>query len=137
MIIHSESEMIALGKTLAANLTPPKTIELTGDIGTGKTTLTKGIAQGLGITDSITSPSFTIAKSYSDKTRSLTLTHLDFYRLTDPGIMQEALSESIADPHTITVIEWAASVTNLLPKDHIKITINYNDDGTRSVEITQ
>jgi len=133
MIIKSESEMIKLGADLARTLSPPATIELLGDIGTGKTTLTKGIAQGLGIKVPITSPSFTVNKKYHID--AITLSHYDFYRLPAPGIMTDELDESIADPSTITIIEWAQSVADILPKDRTQITISYNSDGTRTVTI--
>ena len=134
MIIHSEQQMIAFGAKLAQNFTPPLTIELIGDIGTGKTTFTKGIAKTLGILEPITSPSFTISKTYQAK--AITLNHFDFYRLSDPGIMAEDLAQSIADPHTITIIEWGETVANVLPANHTKITITYNDDGSRTVEVS-
>jgi len=137
MIIHSESEMIAFGEQLAKDIIPPATIELIGDIGVGKTTLVKGLAKGLGITDDVTSPSFVISKTYRDVKNSTTLTHFDFYRLSDPGIMQSELSESIEAPSTITVIEWAEAVKNVLPKNRITITINYNDDGNRTIRATK
>jgi tRNA threonylcarbamoyladenosine biosynthesis protein TsaE len=137
MIIHSEQEMINHGQQLAQYLAIPSTVELIGDIGAGKTTLVKGIAKGLGITDTITSPSFTISKTYRSKNQPITLAHFDFYRLSDPGIMQQELAESIEDPKTITIIEWASAVKNVLPKNHTKISIRYNDDNTRTVELNK
>lgn len=134
MKITSEQEMLRLGETLASKLTAPKNtvIELIGDVGAGKTTFVRGLAKGLGIKSEITSPSFTISKSYALQ-NGKTLTHYDFYRLPDPGLMQDELLENIANPNSIVVIEWGNSVENLLPKNHTKITINYNDDGSREV----
>jgi len=133
--IRTESAMIKLGQKLGQTLTPPTTIELVGDVGTGKTTLTKGIAEALDISDPITSPSFTLSKIYQSKT--CILAHYDFYRLPDPGIMEQDLAESISDPHTITIVEWADTIRGILPKNHLKITIKYNNDGSRQVEITK
>lgn len=137
--IKTEKEMVALGEKLGKTLLPGATIELIGDVGAGKTTLTQGLAKALGVTGPITSPSFTISKSYpfAYQDNPCVLAHYDFYRLPDPGIMSEDLAESISDPHTITVIEWAETVTDILPSDHIKITITYNDDGSRQVEIAK
>ncbi|MCL1839804.1 tRNA (adenosine(37)-N6)-threonylcarbamoyltransferase complex ATPase subunit type 1 TsaE [Candidatus Saccharibacteria bacterium] len=135
MIIRSEQDMIAFGSEIAEGLVSPITVELIGDIGVGKTTLVKGIAKGLGITEDVTSPSFTLSKIYHSPNQPTTVTHFDFYRLTNPGIMQEELSESIKDPSTITIVEWASTVKNVLPKNHIEIFIHYNDDNTRTVEI--
>ena len=128
--------MIEFGKKLAGILNFPAVIELVGDVGAGKTTITKGLAKGFGIEEEITSPTFTLSKHYyfthNGKNRSLV--HYDFYRLQDPGIMSEDLLENIADPDTITVIEWGDSVSDLLPADHFRFFITINDDGTRSIE---
>ena len=123
--------MIKFGEELAKQLTFPCVIELVGDVGAGKTTITKGIAKGLGITDEITSPSFMISKQYAfDGGR---LVHYDFYRLDDPGIMSEDLIENISDPKTVTIVEWGDSVADLLPEGHMKFVLNLLDDGSREV----
>ena len=105
-------------------------IELVGDVGAGKTTFTRGLAKGLGVTEPVTSPSFTISKSYACKNGKI-LTHYDFYRLNDPGIMSEDLSENLNSKNHIVVIEWGESISDLLPQNHTTITINLNDDNTR------
>ena len=112
----------------------PIILELIGDVGAGKTTFTRGLAKGLGIESEITSPSFTISKSYAAKNGKV-LTHYDFYRLSDPGLMSEDLQEKLSDHNQIIVIEWGESVADFLPSDHITVTINYNDDNTREVTI--
>ena len=106
-------------------------IELIGDVGAGKTTFVRGLAQGLGIKEPITSPSFTISKSYAIPSGG-TLTHYDFYRLSDPGLMLDDLQESINNDK-IVIVEWADSVANILPENRIIIRINYNDDGSREI----
>ena len=126
--------MINLGLQIAKNLKIPATIELLGDVGAGKTTLTKGIAKGLKIPEEITSPSFTISKNYTASTGTH-LVHYDFYRLSDPGLMSEDLDESISDPGTITIVEWAETVADILPKNRIIIKISTTDDGAREVAI--
>ncbi len=133
MKINSEQEMLELGKTVAAASTA--VIELIGDVGTGKTTFTRGLAKGLGVKEEITSPSFTISKTYATKD-GRTLVHYDFYRLQDPGLMAEDLEENINNPNNIVVIEWSDTIKNLLPKNHTIINIKYNDDGSREVEIS-
>ena len=107
-------------------------IELIGDVGAGKTTFVRGLGQKLGIKENITSPSFTISKSYACK-NGQTLIHYDFYRLNDPGIMLEDLEENINDKNNIVIIEWSDSVKDILPKSHTVINIKYNDDDTREV----
>ena len=160
MKITSEQEMIKLGNKIGAELVAacpsdtlraaqakssrsaehiatnpsPIVIELLGDVGAGKTTFVRGLAEGLGVKEPVTSPSFTISKSYA-LPNGKTLVHYDFYRLPDPGLMSEDLSENINNPNSIVVIEWADSVADLLPKDHKTITIKYNDDGTREVSL--
>lgn len=135
MIIHSEQEMLDYGEQFAKKLSTPTVIELIGDVGAGKTTFVRGLAKGLGVKDPITSPSFTISKQYA-LPNNKRLVHYDFYRLPDPGLMSEDLSESINDPNAITVIEWSNSVANLLPKRHIQVEIEYNDNDTRSIKPT-
>ena len=125
--------MISLGENLAKSLSAPATVELVGDVGVGKTTLAKGIASGLGIKDDITSPSFTIHKQYAGS--DYILSHYDFYRLDDPGILANEISENALDAKTIILIEWASSVRNVLPEDRVRIMINYSSDNSRGVAI--
>ena len=111
-------------------------IELVGDVGAGKTTFTKGLARGLEITEEITSPTFTISKVY-ENSRGQKLVHYDFYRLENPGIMVEDLFENLQDPHTVTVIEWADTVSDILPANHLRLEILINDDGSRTLNLTK
>lgn len=131
MRIASESEMIEFGRKFAKRLQLPAVIELVGDVGTGKTTFTRGLAEGLGITEPVTSPSFTISKRYAFPGGELV--HYDFYRLDDPGIMREELDETLATPDTVVVVEWGGDVTDLLPayKTHLELTLNV--DGSRTI----
>ncbi|MBQ3470121.1 tRNA (adenosine(37)-N6)-threonylcarbamoyltransferase complex ATPase subunit type 1 TsaE [Candidatus Saccharibacteria bacterium] len=133
MKITSEEEMLAFGEEFAKNLSS-NVIELVGDVGAGKTTFTRGLAKGLGIKEPITSPSFTISKTYALKNGG-NLIHYDFYRLNDPGIMLDDLAENLKTNKNIIVVEWGESIKNLLPKNHTVINIKYNDDDTRSVEL--
>ena len=113
-------------------------VEDIGDVGAGKTTFTRGLAQGLGITEPMTSPSFTISKRYAftdPNGRNRELIHYDFYRLNDPGVMSDELSETLNNQDSIIVVEWGDEVANILPTSKIKITISQNDDNTRTVDI--
>ena len=132
MKIASEKEMLNFGKQFAKEC--PQVIELIGDVGAGKTTFTRGLAAGLGITEPITSPSFTISKSYAMKNGGR-LIHYDFYRLPDPGLMLDDLQENLQNPKNIIVIEWGESVTNILPQNHLKIEIKYNEDNSRTINL--
>ena len=130
MKIASEQEMLQFGRDFAKKA--PRVIELIGDVGAGKTTFTRGLAEGLNIKESITSPSFTISKSYALENGGR-LIHYDFYRLPDPGLMIDDLEENLQDPKNIIVVEWGGSVQEILPNDHIKIEIKYNEDNSREV----
>lgn len=137
MNFFSETELISFGERLGKELSAPAVIELVGDVGSGKTTLTRGIAKGLGIKELVSSPSFTISRHYAfvKNNHEQNLVHYDFYRLEDPGLMVEDLSESLNDQNTITVIEWADTVADILPENHTTIKISLNGDGSRHVEV--
>lgn len=139
MRVTSEREMLELGENFAKKLVSDGVlegsvvIELVGDVGAGKTTFTRGLAAGLGVKEPVTSPSFTISKNYAGENANLV--HYDFYRLGDPGLMAEDLEESINTPRTVTVVEWADSIEDVLPKERRVVKICYNDDDTREVTI--
>ena len=103
-------------------------LELIGDVGAGKTTFVRGLAKGLGIKEPITSPSFTISKSYPLENGGF-LIHYDFYRLPDPGIMLDDLQENLQDPKNIIVIEWGESVADILPENRTIIKINQTSNS--------
>ena len=124
--------MLNCGREFAKKIKFPMVIELIGDVGAGKTTFTRGLAEGLGVKEPITSPSFTISKSYA-LPNNKHLVHYDFYRLNDPGLMSEELNESINDQDAITVIEWGESVAGILPEDRIIVKIEYTENGNRII----
>ena len=130
--MDSEQEMLDFGRSFAKKISFPAVIELIGDVGTGKTTFTRGLAEGLGVKGQITSPSFTISKSYA-LPNNKKLIHYDFYRLTDPGLMSEELNESINDQDAITVIEWGESVAGILPEVRIIVRIKFTENGSRII----
>ena len=99
-----------------------------GDLGAGKTTMTKGIALGLGITDIVNSPTFTIMKIYQGR---LTLYHLDVYRINDPYSDFEL--EEYFENNGVCVIEWASQITPILPDELLEIIINDLGDNKRKV----
>jgi tRNA threonylcarbamoyladenosine biosynthesis protein TsaE len=133
VIIRDERELIKLGRKFGAELKGGEVIELVGDIGAGKTTFTKGIAQALGVTEEVNSPSFTVMKEYEGvaglNPAKVYLKHYDFYRLDDAGLMKDEISESIGDGQTITMVEWAKDVAGVLPENRKKVEIKYLSDG--------
>lgn len=134
IIVQTAEELIELGATLGSLLRGGETIELVGDIGAGKTTLTKGLARGMGIAEEVQSPTFTLSRVY-DAPNGRRLAHYDFYRLNNAGIMQAELAEVVQDARTVTVIEWAAVVGDVLPDDTLRITICVQADDTRRLEL--
>lgn len=130
--VNSEDKMKALGATLGGLLMGGECIQLIGDVGAGKTTFTKGIAQGLGIQETVQSPTFTISRVY-ESPKGLRLNHYDFYRLSDPGIMADELLESLAESDTSIVIEWGDIVGSVLPDDHLAIRIDSPSESSRTV----
>ena len=133
--ISNELEMMAFGARIGALLRGGEVLELIGDVGAGKTTFVKGIAQGLDIDEDIQSPSFTISRTY-DARDQLRLAHYDFYRLDDAGIMKAELLESAHDSSVITVIEWADIASDVLPKERLTLQIIPTSESAREVTVS-
>ncbi len=132
--IRSEQEMQAFGERLGARLVGGSVVELIGDVGAGKTTLTRGIAQGLGVEETVQSPSFTLNRVY-DASAQRQLVHYDFYRLGDAGILADELADTMGRSDTITIIEWADIVEGVLPDDRIAISITSPSETERAVTV--
>lgn len=130
VIIKNESETAAFGIDLGERVCPGTVIALTGDLGAGKTTLTKAIAQGLGISDMITSPTFNIVKEYDGG--RLPLYHFDVYRIGDADEMYELGYEEYFYGNGVCVVEWADLIEDLLPENAVRIQIEYGgEEGER------
>ena len=104
-ITHSREETIAVAESFAASLQGGDVVLLSGELGSGKTTFTKGIALALGITEPVTSPTFTIIKEYEG--RELDLYHMDMYRLSG-DLTELGLEDYLGNEKGICVIEWCA-----------------------------
>ena len=133
--VTSEQHMRDFGAKIGAFLRGGEVLELVGDVGAGKTTFVKGLAVGLGIDGPVQSPSFTISQVY-DARDGLRLAHYDFYRLADPGIMADELSEMMADGRTITAIEWADTVSDILPSGHARLSFVSTSETSREIEVS-
>ena len=120
-----------LAESLGKKLRGGEVIELVSDLGGGKTTFVRGLTRGMGSTDKVSSPSFTLSNEY--KTDHLTLYHFDFYRLREPGILRDELAEVIAEPQAVTVVEWAEIVEDILPKDKLTVRIKTTGENDRKL----
>lgn len=137
IVVTSIASLQSFAAELGKRLTGGEVFELVGDVGSGKTTFTKGLAVGLAVDDDVQSPSFTISRTYAVRD-GLELHHYDFYRLADPGIMMHDLAESTRDDRVITVVEWAETVEDVLPADRTVIAFYYGSGETeRRVEIAR
>ena len=124
--IKSEEDTRAFGLELAAQCKPGTVIALIGDLGTGKTTLTKYIAEGLGIDRTITSPTFTIVQEYREG--RLPLFHFDVYRIENGDDLFEIGFDEYLYGNGVCVIEWADQVLAYLPEQTLFIEISYGQE---------
>ena len=123
MIIEtfSPEETFALGEKIGREAKPQDVYTLVGDLGVGKTVFTQGVAAGLGITEPISSPTFTIVQVYEEG--RLPFYHFDVYRIGDVEEMDEIGYEDYFYGNGVTMIEWANLIEEILPKRHVEITI--------------
>ena len=134
IISNNPEQTLALGESWAEESEPGWVIGLEGDLGAGKTQLVKGIARGLGITESITSPTFTLVCEYEGGEGKLPLHHLDFYRLENDEQILAAGLEPYFAPEGITVIEWVNRWTGPLPTHYRHVTITQTGETERHIE---
>ena len=118
---------------LGANLRGGELIELSSDLGGGKTTFTRGLVRGAGSLDNVASPTFTISRVYSAP--KFSIQHFDFYRLAEAGLATYELQDLLEDPKIVVVVEWANVVEEVLPADRLTITITTQNETTRTLEV--
>lgn len=121
--LKNEEETANFGLDLGKHLQKGDIVALIGDLGTGKTALTKAIARGLGITETITSPTFTIVQEYTSG--RLPLYHFDVYRIQEPEELYELGYEEYFFGEGVCVIEWADLIEELLPDETKIIRLEY------------
>ena len=129
---HSKEETMRLGYKVAGLLPNGSVLTFTGDLGAGKTTFVRGLAEGLGIKETVQSPTFNIMKIYLKGSRPLI--HIDAYRLADIDT-DIGLDEYIGYETGITVIEWPEFIERLIPVSRIEITILNLGGDNRSITI--
>ena len=130
----SSEETIKLGERLARKLKPGSVVALIGELGSGKTTLVKGIAMGLGVKNSryVNSPSFVIIKEYKGK---IPLYHFDVFRLSNLSELDTLSFEEYFYGNGICVVEWADKIMKLLPRKYTEIKIKIIKDNSRKITI--
>lgn len=128
----SAEETIKLGEKIGSRLAKGDVLALQGGLAAGKTTITKGIALGLGITEPITSPTFTLISEYSGR---LNLYHMDVYRLDSSEAFVDLGAEELVYGDGVCVIEWSEKIMDELPDSAIVVTIETLPDGRRSINL--
>lgn len=116
----SAEETYEFGKRLGAEAKPGTVFCLSGDLGVGKTVFTKGFAAGLGVTDTVNSPTFTIVQEYKGR---IPFYHFDVYRIEEPEEMEEIGYEDYFYGDGVCMIEWAELIKELLPEEAVKVCI--------------
>ena len=135
VVAENEEMTKQIAKKYALSINQPCVISLIGDLGAGKTTFSKGFAEGFGVSETVTSPTFTIMNEYEGK---MPLYHFDMYRLSS---MEEAVNcgfeeyFDLSKLKGVVLVEWASNVEGLLPALHIEVKINKLDEEKREIKI--
>ena len=135
-ITHSPEETIALGRTLAEVLTPPKLVVLRGDLGAGKTTLVKGIAEAFRAAsqEDVTSPTFTLIHEYRGPTTILY--HIDLYRVDTPRQLETLGIDDLVADNTVLLIEWGEKFARFEGESDLEIALEHVGESERRVRIS-
>lgn len=133
-LLNSPEQTESLASSIGRGFNGGECVELISDLGGGKTTFTRGLVRGLGSFDLVSSPTFTIGKQY--KSGEITCYHFDFYRLQEPSLATEELTDALEDTHGVIVVEWAESVASVLPENRIIINIDQVADNPESRKFT-
>ena len=137
-LTHTQSaeETIAFGRKLAAELTPPLLILLRGDLGAGKTTLVKGIAEGFGAAsaDDVTSPTFTLIHEYRGPRAALY--HIDLYRVDTERELETLGLDDLVGPTSILLVEWGEKFPRFVRERNAEIILERIDENERRIQVT-
>ncbi|MCH5286883.1 MAG: tRNA (adenosine(37)-N6)-threonylcarbamoyltransferase complex ATPase subunit type 1 TsaE [Christensenellaceae bacterium] len=134
MLTHSPDETRALGERLARRLRPGDVLCLWGDLGAGKSELTRGIAAGLGVTAPVTSPSFTIMNVYEEG--RLPLYHFDWYRLESSEELYEMGMDEYLTGDGVAVVEWPGVCPDAMPETRLDVTLTPITETDREITLT-
>jgi len=125
--LDGEAAQSAFGRRIAGHLTPPLTVYLQGDLGTGKTTLVRGILRGLGHTGPVRSPTYTLLEPY--ELQDMHLYHLDLYRLGDPEELEYLGLRDLLDAESVLFVEWPERGAGVLPPPDLTVRIQHAGEG--------
>jgi tRNA threonylcarbamoyladenosine biosynthesis protein TsaE len=128
----SAAETEALGERLAAELAPGDVVLVSGELGAGKTTLIRGACRALGVSEPVTSPTFTIGHVYAGR---VLVSHLDLYRLADLGQEDPALLDDYLTPESISFIEWPAAAEPRLERVTRRVELRHAGGDRREIEL--
>jgi tRNA threonylcarbamoyladenosine biosynthesis protein TsaE len=128
-------ETEALGARIAATLQPGDVVLLRGELGSGKTTLARGIARALGVSDPVTSPTFTIGQRYRGE--RVAVAHLDLYRIAGLGDEEPGLLEDYLDGATVALVEWPPQGSRELPPAALVVTLEHAGGECRRIEVEE
>jgi tRNA threonylcarbamoyladenosine biosynthesis protein TsaE len=133
---HSSDETIQLGREIGRKLIPPTLILLSGDLGAGKTTLTKGIASGMGAAeeDEVTSPTFTLVHKYDGTSR---VYHVDLYRIADAHDLETLGLEDIFNESAVVIVEWPEKLSIQTGWPVLRVQLDHVSEDTRHIIISE
>src|SRR5436190_22030393 len=132
---HSAEETIVRGRSLAADLVPPKLVVLRGELGAGKTTLVKGIAEGFhaASAENVTSPTFTLVHEYRGP--EVILYHIDLYRVDTQRELETLGLDDLRDDKSVLLIEWGDKFERFERERDVEITLNRISENTREITV--
>jgi tRNA threonylcarbamoyladenosine biosynthesis protein TsaE len=134
---RSEEETEARGAALARELGPGAVVLLCGDLGAGKTVFSRGFARGLGVTEPVSSPTYTIVQEYELPTGSR-LYHMDLYRIGDEhAALGFGVDEFLNEPGAISLVEWPERIRGLLPDTAVRVELRHRSESEREIKITR
>lgn len=132
IVCKTEDDMVALGYSIGSVLKAGAVISLRGSLGAGKTVFAKGVARGLGITEAIVSPTFTLVQEYEGR---LPMYHMDLYRINSEDDFQMIGGEDLLYSDGVCLVEWSEIINDMLPKWTLFVDIAVNTDQSRTVKL--
>ena len=131
----SPEQTIALGREIGRRLRGGEVLAYRGGLGAGKTTITRGISEGMGLGDEVTSPTFALVNEYRKRDCKLSLIHFDMYRITSGEDLETTGFFDYMDEDTVLAVEWSENIAEDLPEPLTVITLERIDDETRKITI--